>query len=253
MKKLLMTLLVLSLAFGGAGMALADDYMPEESISFAMSGAYPPFNFVNVMGELEGFDVDIAREIASRLDLEAELIATPWDTIIGALQANRFDAILGSMAVTPARLEQVNFSDPYYISGAQLLVNTDSDIHTPDDLDDAVLAVVVGTTFEEEANNMPGVSEVRLYEAEEMTLQDLQIGRVDGVITDRLIGLYMTEEMGLDFRLAGDLLYEETIAVAIHKDHTQLLEAINGALAEMREDGTYLEISEKWFGRDISQ
>ncbi len=252
MKKLLIAVLALVLAFGGSA-AVSAQYMPEDSVSFAMSGAYPPFNFVNVVGELEGFDVDIAREIANRMGLEAELVTTAWDTIIGGLQAKRYDAILGSMAITPARQEQVNFSDPYYISGAQLLVNADSDIQSPDDLQDAALAVVVGTTFEDEANALPGVTTVRLYEAEEMTLQDLQIGRVDGVITDRLIGLYMTEEMGLDFRLAGDLLYEETIAVAVHKDHPELLEAINVALAEMKEDGTYLEISEKWFGQDISQ
>ncbi len=252
MKKMLIVMLALAVVLGGA-VSVSAQYMPEDSVSFAMSGAYPPFNFVNVMGELEGFDVDIAREIASRMGLEAELVTTAWDTIIGGLQAKRYDGILGSMAITEARVEQVNFSDPYYVSGAQLLVNSDSHIQSPDDLEDAVLAVVVGTTFEEEANALPGVTDVRLYEAEEMTLQDLQIGRVDGVITDRLIGLYMTEEMGLDFRLAGDLLYQEIIAVAVHKDHPELLEAINTALAEMKEDGTYLEISEKWFGQDISQ
>ncbi len=251
MKKLVIGAVILALAALGMGTVSAD-YMPEDEISFAMSGAYPPFNFVNVQGELEGFDVDIAREIAYRMGLEASLVTTAWDTIIGGLQAGRYDTILGSMAITPQRLEQVNFSDPYYVSGAQLLVETDSDIHSPEDLDDAVLAVVVGTTFEEEANALPGVSEVRLYEAEEQTLQDLQLGRVDGVITDRLIGLYMTEDMGLDFRLAGELLYEETIAVAVHQDNETLLAAINDALADMKEDGTYLEISEKWFGRDIS-
>lgn len=250
LKKLLLLSLLLLLALGG--LASASD-LPEDSVSFAMSGAYPPFNYIDIQGNLVGFDVDIAKEIANRLGLEAELVTTPWDTIIGGLQAKRYDAILGSMAITEERLQQVNFSDPYYISGAQLLVQADSDIHSPADLDDASLAVVVGTTFENEARNLDGVSNVVLYEAEEQTLQDLRIGRVDGVITDRLIGLYMVEDMGLDLRLAGDLLYEEIIAVALHKDSTELLEAINQALADMQEDGTYLEISEKWFGQDISQ
>lgn len=233
--------------------ASADEGLPEESVSFAMSGAYPPFNYINVFGELEGFDVDIAAEIASRLDLEPEYVTTAFDTIIGGLQAKRYDTILGSMAITPQRSEEVNFSDPYYISGAQLLVRSDSDIKDYTDLDDARIAVVVGTTFEEKARELPGVAEVVLYEGEEQTLQDLNIGRVDGVITDRLIGLYMTEDLGFDFVLAGDLLYEEIIAVALHKDHTELLEAVNQALADMIADGTYEEISIKWFGQNILQ
>jgi len=252
LRKIIGILVVMFLGLG-IGTGVVQGGIPDEEISFAMSGAYPPFNYVDITGEVVGFDVDIAKEIANRLDLEPVIVTTAWDTIIGGLQAKRFDAILGSMAITEERSQQVNFSDPYYVSGAQLLVQEGSGIETPEDLDDASIAVVVGTTFEEEARQMPGVSDVVLYEAEEQTLQDLQLGRVDGVITDRLIGLYMTEDMDLDFKLAGDLLYEETIAVAIHKDHPELLEAINEALAEMKEDGTYLEISEEWFGRDISQ
>ncbi len=252
MRKIIGFVLVLFLGLG-IGTGVTQGGIPDEDISFAMSGAYPPFNYVEVTGEVVGFDVDIAKEIARRMDLEPVIVTTAWDTIIGGLQAKRYDAILGSMAITEERSKQVNFSDPYYVSGAQLLVQEGSGIESPEDLEDARIAVVVGTTFEEEARGMPGVTDVVLYEAEEQTLQDLQLGRVDGVITDRLIGLYMTEEMELDFELAGDLLYEETIAVAIHKDHPELLQAINTALAEMKEDGTYLEISERWFGRDISQ
>ncbi len=233
MRKIIGFVLVLFLGLG-IGTGVVQGGIPDEEISFAMSGAYPPFNYVEVTGEVVGFDVDIAKEIARWMDLEPVIVTTAWDTIIGGLQAKRYDAILGSMAITEERSKQVNFSDPYYVSGAQLLVQEGSGIESSEDLDDARLAVVVGTTFEEEARQMPGVTDVVLYEAEEQTLQDLQLGRVDGVITDRLIGLYMTEEMELDFKLAGDLLYEETIAVAIHKDHPELLQAINTALAEMK-------------------
>ena len=250
--RILSIILTSTLAFSGVGVAAVSDPVPEGSMSFAMSGAYPPFNFVDIFGELQGFDVDISLEIANRLALEAEFVTTAFDTIVGGLQAKRYDTILGSLAITPEREEQVNFSDPYYTSGAQLVVRADSDINSPEDLSDARIAVVVGTTFEKEALKLPGVVDVVLYEGEEQTLQDLQIGRVDGVITDRLIGLYMIEEMGFDLKLAGDPLYEEVIAVALHKDSTELLASVNEALADMRDDGTYQEISEKWFGQDIS-
>src|SRR5690554_558353 len=99
--RILSITLILGLVFSGVGVAVASDPMPEETISFAMSGAYPPFNFVNVFGELEGFDVDISVEIANRLDLEPEFVTTAFDTIVGGLQAKRYDTILGSLAITP--------------------------------------------------------------------------------------------------------------------------------------------------------
>jgi ABC-type amino acid transport substrate-binding protein len=103
-------------------------------IRFAMSGGYPPFNYYNDKNELVGFDVDIARAIAKKLGVEFEPVTTDWNGIIEGLRAGRYDGILGSMAVTEERLKVVDFSDPYYYSGAQLMVSKDSGINGPEDL-----------------------------------------------------------------------------------------------------------------------
>jgi len=114
------------------------------------------------------------------------------------------------------------------------------------------VAVVTGTTFEKEARKFPGVAEVKLYEDDNQTLTELSTGRVDAVITDRLVALTGIEKGGYDnLKLAGDLLYRETIAVALSKEDDALRQAINKALNQIIADGTYAEISRKYFGTDI--
>ncbi|MEL7566323.1 MAG: transporter substrate-binding domain-containing protein [Dehalobacterium sp.] len=116
------------------------------------------------------------------------------------------------------------------------------------------IGVVTGTTFEAEAEKFEKVSEVLLYKDDNLTLQELSTGRIDGVITDRLVGLYAIQEAGYsEIKAAGDVLYHETIAVAIRQEDDALRQAINQALADMIADGTYGEISTKYFGKDISE
>lgn len=103
-------------------------------LSFAMSGGYPPFNYYNSENELTGFDVEIARAVCEKLGVEYKPVTTAWDGIIEGLRTNRYDGIWGSMAVTDERLKVVDFTDPYYISGAQLVVRKGSEIAGPQSL-----------------------------------------------------------------------------------------------------------------------
>ncbi|MCB2294779.1 transporter substrate-binding domain-containing protein [Clostridium algoriphilum] len=103
-------------------------------ITFALSGGYPPFNFISPDDKLTGFDVEIGKEVAKRLDVKYESVTTDWSGILEGLRSGRYDGIFGSMAVTPERLKVVNFTDPYYNSGAQLVVPKDSKIKSINDL-----------------------------------------------------------------------------------------------------------------------
>ena len=133
------------------------------TVKFAGSGGYPPFNFMTDSNEVDGFDVDVAKEIASRLDLELEYVTTAWDGIIEGLRAGRYNGILGSMAITEERLKIVDFSDPYYYSGAQIVTSKNSNIKSISDISsDTVIGVVTGTTFVDDVEGMG--AQVRLYE-----------------------------------------------------------------------------------------
>lgn len=118
--------------------------------------------------------------------------------------------------------------------------------------DEVRVGVVTGTTFADFAEGFSKVDEVMLYRDDNFTLQELSTGRVDAIITDRLVGLIAIQEGGFSgLEPVGDFLYTETIAVAIRKEDGALRQAINNALAEMIADGTYAEISTKYFGTDI--
>lgn len=106
------------------------------SITFAMSGGYPPFNYYNEDNVLTGFDVEIAQAVCEKLGVKYEPVTTAWDGIIEGVRAKRYDGVWGSMAITDQRLEIVDFSDPYYISGAQLIVRDSSKIQGPESLED---------------------------------------------------------------------------------------------------------------------
>ena len=228
-----------------------EEVMNRGYITFAMSGGYPPFNYYNDSNELVGFDVEIGEEIAKRLGVESRPQTTAWDGILVGLQTGDYDGILGSMAITEDRKERADFSDPYYYSGAQLVVREDSEIDSLDDLEGLHIGVVTGTTFADVVEDLGGTAV--FFDGDDMTLRELSRGNVDGVITDFLVGLMAIEEFGYDFEFVGEWLYTERLAIAFRKGDDELREAVNAALAEMIADGTYREISYKYFDEDISQ
>jgi len=217
------------------------------------SGGYPPFNYFDEDGNVVGFDVDVGAEIARRLGVELDYITGDWDGLTEGLRNKRFDGILGSMAITDERLEIVNFTVPYYYSGAQLIVRADSGITDPSEMEGKAIGVVTGTNFVGDAESLN--AEVRLYQDDNATLMDLINGRIDGVITDRLVGLGAIGEIagGEDLILVGNILRLEQMGIALNKDDESLLAKINAILLDMHMDGTLKAISEKWHdGADIT-
>jgi polar amino acid transport system substrate-binding protein len=218
----------------------------------AGSGGYRPFNYMDG-DDVIGFDVDTGEAIAARLGVELEYVTTAWDGIIEGLRAGRYDAVLGSMAITDERLKIVNFTVPYYYSGAQLVVRKDSGVTDSAAMNGKVIGVATGTTFAEDAEKLG--AQVRLYEDDNQTLMELINGRIDGVITDRLVAVENIQGMqgGDQLVMAGGLLRLEEMALAIRKDDVQLLEKLNEILNAMHADGTMSKISGNWFdGMDIT-
>lgn len=222
-----------------------------EPFTYAMSGLYKPFNYTEG-GELTGFDVEIGEEIARRIDREPAPTTNPWETIIQGLKAEKYDAIIGSMAITEEREEQVDFSDPYYRSGAQIFVAEDnSDIASKDDLAGKKIGVVKASTFKDIAETLTDPDNVVGYDSDVIALQDLTTGRIDAVITDQVVGFSAINEEGLALKDVGEPLYVDEMGIAVREGDDQLLDDINFALESMIADGTYAEISNKWFGRSI--
>lgn len=254
LKKIVMTTaLSLSLAFSATSFA-ADDLdkvQASKEMSFALSGAYPPFNYVDDKGELTGFDVEVGKEIARRLGGAGKPVATAWDGIIAGLLADRYDTIIGSMAITEERLKAIDFSNPYYHDGAQLFVKNGEKTASIEDLKGKKVGVTLGTTFEKWLRENAPEVEVRTYKGVPQMLLETMNGRIEGFVTTRLAGLIAIKEKGVPLQLAGELLYSESVGIALQKNNPKLKAAINNALAAMQEDGTYAKISQKYFASDI--
>jgi polar amino acid transport system substrate-binding protein len=222
----------------------------EGTLVVAMSGEFQPFSHFEG-NELTGFDFDIAAAVAEELGLELDAQTGAFDTLIQGVSSNRYDVLIASMTPTEERDRAVDFSDSYYTSGAQVFVTNDSDCTDPSQMDSPTIGVASGTTYESFLAEQDWAGEVRTFTSDITALEDTEAGRLDGAMTDRLVGLYQVNEAQRDLRTCGDPLYTEEPAFAVKEGNAGLLEDLNGALAAIIEDGTYAEISEKWFGQDI--
>ena len=244
---LVATLLTIALPCAAASLK---EVRAKGQLSFAMSGQYPPFNFVDANNQLTGFDVAVCSDIAKRLGVTPKPLSTAWDGIIAGLLAGKYDLICGSMAITPKRLEAIDFSAPYYRSGAQLFVRRGSPITSVAELAGKKVGVTLGTTYEKWVRgNVPG-AEVRTYKGVPQMILEVANGRLDGFITDRIVGAMAISDKGAPIQLVGKLLYEERMGIALSKGHPQLRAAIDSALKAMQQDGTYHDISMKWLKID---
>ncbi|WP_257009777.1 transporter substrate-binding domain-containing protein [Evansella halocellulosilytica] len=211
---------------------------------------YVPFEFLNTeTEEMEGFDIDLINEIAERVGFEIDLEVVEFDGIVTGMGTGRYDIGIAGMTITDERAENFDFSDPYYDAGLILAVREDEEeIQSIDDVDGRPVATRASTTSEDyllenteaEISTFPDI--VNAY-------QDLIAGRVDAVIYDVPNVLYYIETEALgEMKTAGELLTGEKYGIAFPQD-SELTEQVNEALAEMRDDGTYGDIYEEWFGQ----
>ncbi|PTQ74905.1 transporter substrate-binding domain-containing protein [Celeribacter persicus] len=219
-------------------------------VRIAMSGAYPPFNFVNDQNEVVGFDPAIGAEINKRIGLETEIVTTAWDGIIGGLLAKKYDAIVGSMTITDERAEVVDFVGPYYTTRRAIFTKPGSGITSLDDLEDAKVGVTLGETHEEWAKEKG--YKVRTYKGLPELIMELENGRVDAIVNDSIAAILALKENGYEYEMFDDPESEPFGAgIAIRKDNPDLKAAMQAALDAMMEDGTYTAIAEEWIGEDI--
>lgn len=210
---------------------------------------YPPFEF-RKGGELQGLDIDLIKEIGTRLGLEVTddtIIDTGFDTIFTQLAGGRFDVVVAASTITPEREEQVNFSDPYYNAQQSLTVQSGSGIQAIEDLEQGMVIGVqngtTGKTYAEE--NAPEGVQIRAFPEGPDAYTALEAGQVDAVINDEPTAIAeIADRDGLE--LVATIDTGESYGIAVDPENEALLEAVNQALADMIEDGTYDEIYSRY-------
>ncbi|MBA2173420.1 transporter substrate-binding domain-containing protein [Halobacillus locisalis] len=224
------------------------DLVEDGMFTYAASGEFRPFSMTSASGEMTGFDIDVAQAVAEELGLEANQQKQKFASIVEGVKTGRFDAAVASHTITDERAEQVDFSTPYYYSGAQVFTRPDSDIESLGDLEGMEIAVSKGSTYSTFAEEV--TDNIKTYDSDVVALQSLSKGRHDAVITDFLTG---KEAMQQDLEIeAKDMIERSEQAIAVAKGNEKLLEDINAALETLREDGTLAEISNEYFGDDIT-
>lgn len=240
---------------------VAEDAVEEESLLAAIEeegvlrigteGTYPPFTFHDESGELTGFDVEIAREVAERLGVEAEFLETQWDAMFAGLDAGRFDMIANQVGIREDRLEQYDFSDPYITSAAVLVTRADdTEITAFEDLEGRTTAQSLTSNFADIATSYG--AEIEGVEGFSQSAELLVSGRVDALVNDRIAVLdYLNQRPDADIQIAAVHEDASQSGLMFREENEELVEAVNEALAAMIEDGTYDEISENWFGENV--
>jgi len=227
----------------------------QETVKVGMSGRYFPFTF-SKMDKLQGFEVDIWDEIARRTDYKVEYVTSSFSGLFGMLEAGHIDTISNQITMTEARLAKYAFTTPYVIDGVQVTVRKGrDDIQGIEDLKGKKVAVNLGSNFEEILRKFDTKNEINIVTYDSGLEQDVALGRMDAYIMDRVSSLQLIEKSGLPLQLAGQPFEKIENAMPFLNKPSQLAlrDQVNKTLAAMRADGKLAEISNKWFGSDITK
>ncbi len=231
-----------------------------EKLRIGTEGAYPPFNFIDTAGKIGGFDVDIGLALCAKMQAECEVVAQDWDGIIPGLVAKKYDMIIASMFITEERKKQVAFSDPYYMAAMTHVAAKGAGItaFTNEALKGKVIGAQAGTTQAEYIAAVYPDAEIKLYPTQDEANLDMANGRLDMEVGDMLPMLdWVTKNNdGKCCELIGEPITDpkfvgEGVGIALRQDDNALREKLNKALADIRADGTYKTINDKYFSIDV--
>lgn len=257
MKNSFLKIVVAMLTFwAGAQLAYA------ETLRVGMECTYAPFNFKNSAGELDGYDVDVAKGVAEIVGFDVEYVCQQWDGMIPALLANKFDLIIASMSITETRKEKMDFSEPYRISVGRLVGKKDADLnlfnYKDEPIADAFKGVKVGlerastyaTWFEAKLPK----AKIKYYDDNEALYLDLVNGRVDVIMTNPMKAYlrFLSKEEGADFEFVSPQVDEREyfgtgVGIGLRKGNEELLAKLNAAVIQLSTDGSLESYAKKYF------
>ena len=215
-----------------------------------IEGAYPPFNNKNASGQVVGFDYDIAMALCAKMKAECEVVTSDWDGIIPALNAKKYDFIVSSLSITDERKQAVDFTDPYYSNKQQFVAKKGVDFKTDiESLKSKKLGTQRSTQAATWLEDNVG-DDIALYDTQENAYLDLSSGRVDALLADKyaIYGWLKVDPAGKDYEFKGEPINEDDkVGIALRKGESELRSKLNLALKEIKEDGTYKKINDKYF------
>ena len=222
------------------------ELITEGTLTVGSDIPYAPFE-MGQAPDYTGFDIELVNDIAERLDLETKIEDTAFDTIFTDVAQGKFDMVASAATITPEREQAVNFSDPYFESEQALLVPPGSDITSVEDLSGATVAAQDGTTGEAYANDETDAGQVRGFPTGAAAIAAVVNGQAEAAIIDAPVAEDAASKGQSGFEIATNIPTGEYYGFAFAKDTPELLSAVNGALSDLIEDGTYEKLFKKYF------
>ncbi|MCB1882567.1 MAG: transporter substrate-binding domain-containing protein [Geminicoccaceae bacterium] len=267
---------VLALLLGFAASAAS----AQETVRIASEGAYAPWNFTNAQGQLDGFEIELGKDLCGRMKVTCTFVPQAWDGMIPALQAGKYDAIMAGMSITPERKEVIAFSRSYATTPAIFVVPKDSDFAEAGLPEDRIDLAEVSPEEQAEIDKVKGLMDgmtvgvqtatihenflreymgdavtINTYDSQENLDLDLQAGRIDAALADQS-GWKPLLDSDPGFVRAGPGFsggpFGEGVGVGLRKDDEDLKAKFNEAIEAALKDGTVKDLAVKWFGFDSS-
>lgn len=252
MKKIILATAIATIS--AASMAYA------EKLRISTDGTYPPFSEIDADGNMVGFDIDIAMALCKQMQVECEIKQVEWDGLIPALKTNKIDAIIASMNATDERRKSVTFSEPYYANPGIFVRPKGSDVEISEEgLKGKVLGVLRASVFDNYATNeLADLVDIQRYSSQDEANLDAEAGRVDLLFADKIVlqDGFLNREQGEKFEQFGPELddeqyFGEGISIAVRKDEQELADRFSKAIKEIRANGEYQKVNDKYFDYDI--
>ncbi len=223
-------------------------------IVMGLDDTFAPMGFKDEKGETVGFDVDLAKEVFKRVGIEVKFQPIDWTMKESELEAGNIDLIWNGYSINDERKEKVAFSKPYLENKQIIVTLAGSDIFSKADLKDKNVAAQNGSSAIEAMNKEPDIvssfkgGEPVVFDTNNEALMDLEAGRVDAFVGDEVLARYYIKQRGADkYNILEDNFGKEEYGIGMRKQDKELIKAVNKALDDMRQDGAYEEIYNKWF------
>jgi cystine transport system substrate-binding protein len=251
--------MLLGSAFNVAAADNSDDLLAQiqekGTITFAMEGQWSPWTYHDEDGELVGYDTEVGKAIAEKLGVEAEFVEGEWDGLFAGLDAGRYDAVINGVEITDERAEKYDFTTPYaYIRTALVVADDNEDITSFEDLDGKKTSNSLGSTYADLAADYG--ADVQNVDTLSETIEMVLSGRVDATLNAEVSFYdYLAEHPDAPIKIVALTDEASEVSIPLRKEEaTETLRvAIDEAIEELSEDGTLTELSEKYFGSDISK
>ena len=225
----------------------------EGVLTIATEGTYAPFSYYDDKNELKGYDVDIAREVAKKLNLKIKFLTAPWDAMLAAFDAGKADAVFNQVSVTDERKKKYDYAQPYTVVHGAIITHKDNDdIKSFDDLKGKKNADSATSNWAKVAASY-GAQNVTV-DSFSKSMELLVSKRVDTVVRDNIVFYdFIKQRPGARVKIATEGSDTDYTAPIVQKGNTELAEQISKAIEELKNEGKLAEISIRYFGKDVSR